>query len=90
MERNCNDVNQANQYEKGVTAMKVKVYEKDVAISKKYIADIVGQLFEESYYIWKSEWFQKDEETETLFARKVMASETVVWKALEEYFKNNK
>lgn len=70
--------------------MKVKVYEKDVAISKKYIADIVGQLFEESYYIWESEWFQKDEETETLFARKVMASEKIVWRALEEYFKNNK
>ena len=70
--------------------MKVKVYEKDVAISKKYIADIVGQLFEESYYMWKSQWFQKDEETETLFARKVMASEIIVWEALEEYFKNNK
>ena len=70
--------------------MKVKVYEKDIAISEKYIASIVGQLFEESYYMWKSQWFQKDEETESLFARKVMASETIVWRALEEYFKNNK
>ena len=70
--------------------MKVKVHDKDITISKEYIKDIVGQLFEESYYIWKSEWFQKDEETETLFARKVMASETIVWRALEEYFKNNK
>jgi len=66
--------------------MKVKVYEKDIAISEKYIASIVGQLFEESYYMWKSQWFQKDEETESLFVRKVMATETVVWKALKEYF----
>jgi hypothetical protein len=66
--------------------MKVKVYEKDIAISEKYIASIVGQLFEESYSMWKSQWFQKDEETESLFARKVMATETVVWKALKEYF----
>jgi Asp-tRNA(Asn)/Glu-tRNA(Gln) amidotransferase C subunit len=90
VETNRPDVNQANQHEKGVTKMKVKVYEKDVAISKKYIADIVGQLFEESYYLWRSEWFRKDEVTETLLARKIMATEQVVWKALEEYFKNNK
>ena len=70
--------------------MKVKVHDKDIAISKEYIKDIVGQLFEESYYMWKSQWFQKDEETEPLFARKVMASEIIVWEALEEYFKNNK
>lgn len=66
--------------------MKVKVFEKDIAISEKYITSIVGQLFEESYYIWKSKWFQKNKETESLFARKVMATETVVWKALKEYF----
>jgi Asp-tRNA(Asn)/Glu-tRNA(Gln) amidotransferase C subunit len=50
----------------------------------------VGQLFEESYYIWRSEWFREDEVTETLLARKIMATEQVVWKALEEYFKKNK
>ena len=47
----------------------------------------MGQLFEESYYIWRSEWFRKDESTPTLLARKIMATEQVVWKALEEYFK---
>ena len=70
--------------------MKIKVEGKDVAISKEYIKDIVGQLFEESYYIWRSEWFREDEVTETLLARKIMATEQVVWKALEEYFKKNK
>jgi hypothetical protein len=70
--------------------MKIKVEGKDVAISKEYISDIVGQLFEESYYIWRSEWFRKDESTPTLLARKIMATEQVVWKALEEYFKKNK
>jgi Asp-tRNA(Asn)/Glu-tRNA(Gln) amidotransferase C subunit len=70
--------------------MKIKVEGKDVAISKEYISDIVGQLFEESYYIWRSEWFREDEVTETLLARKIMATEQVVWKALEEYFKKNK
>jgi len=67
--------------------MKVKVYEKNIAISKKYVANIVGQLFEESYYMWRSQWHRKDEETETLFARKVMATETIVWNALNEFFK---
>ena len=89
MERNRNDVNQANQYEKGVAEMKVKVYEKDVAISKKDITSIVSHLFEESYYMWESVWFRKDGQ-ETAFAKRVMASETVVRRALEEYFKNNK
>tara|TARA_R100001440_G_scaffold15714_2_gene26699 strand:+ start:75 stop:347 length:273 start_codon:yes stop_codon:yes gene_type:complete len=90
MERNRNDVNQANKHEKGVTKMKVKVHDKDITISKEYIKDIVGQLFEESYYLWRSEWFKEDERTETLLAKKIMATETVVWRALEEYFKNNK
>ena len=67
--------------------MKVKVYEKNIAISKKYVANIVGQLFAESYYIWRSQWYRKDEETETLLARKVMATETIVWNALDEFFK---
>ena len=70
--------------------MKVKVHDKDIAISKEYIKDIVGQLFEESYYIWRSEWFREDEVTETLLARKIMATEQVVWKALKEYFEKNK
>jgi len=70
--------------------MKVKVHDKDIAISEKYIKDIIGQLFEESYYMWRSQWFRKDEVTETLLARKIMATEVVVWRALREYFKNNK
>ena len=69
--------------------MKVTVDNKDTAISKEYIKDIVGQLFEESYYMWRSEWFREDEVTETLLARKIMATEKIVWRALSEYFKNN-
>jgi len=68
--------------------MKVKVYDDDVRISQEFAIDIVSQLFEESYYMWQSEWFREDQETETLFAKKVIATETIVFKALAQEFKN--
>ena len=73
-----------------IEEMQVTVYEDNVKISNEFVIKIVNELFAESYYMWQSEWFRKDQETETLFAKKVIATETIVFKALEQYLNNNK
>tara|TARA_R100000742_G_C4261152_1_gene78928 strand:+ start:56 stop:268 length:213 start_codon:yes stop_codon:yes gene_type:complete len=68
--------------------MKVNIDDKPIRISNKFINDKVGQLFEESYYMWKSEWYTKDEK-ESHFAKKIMAVEQIVHMALNQYLKEN-
>jgi len=66
--------------------MKVKVWDKDVLVSKKFIHSTIDQLFEESYYMWKSKWYTK-EEKESHFSKKIMAVETIVQRALQKYLR---